>query len=417
MDHNHSLPESDIIGPSTARIGAGLSAMVVDDDPLMCELTCGLVEDCGFTVQGFTDPREALRAFGAAPAALVITDWMMPEMDGIALIRALRQQPGGDMAYVILLTTRQDRDDIVAGRAAGADDFLGKLMTTQRLPAHLQSAARILALHRRLTERNAALVKAMGALQQAYDRAQADLATAAQAQRRNLPPPYATLPALRIGAVFIPSAIVSGDTYGYGPVGRDEAYVFAADVAGHGVPAAFQSVTLNRMVRPDITTGLRQPGFSPAAILAELNTRFATEADSDDPYFTMVLMRLGQEDRLDLALAGHPPPLLTRVGDAPTHVDLTGFPVGMLPDATYEDVSLAFRAGDRLAVYSDGVIDCTNRDDVPFGEDRLADLLDSVRDQSVEHATNYIRHHLMSWAGGRALADDVSLLLIERTAR
>src|SRR6185503_4177215 len=81
---------------------------------------------------------------------LVIVDWMMPGLDGIELTRKLRESGRSDYAYVIMLTAKSDKEHVVAGMNAGADDFLSKPFHAEELRARLRAGTRILKLQERL---------------------------------------------------------------------------------------------------------------------------------------------------------------------------------------------------------------------------------------------------------------------------
>jgi two-component system chemotaxis response regulator CheY len=88
---------------------------------------------------------------------LIITDWMMPEMDGLELCRRIRASQGGSYRYVIMLTSRNERHDRLQGLTAGADDFLTKPVDEDELIIRLSIARRILNMQSELEEKNARL--------------------------------------------------------------------------------------------------------------------------------------------------------------------------------------------------------------------------------------------------------------------
>ena len=112
------------------------------------------------------DGAEAWRLFEAGDFPIVITDWMMPEVDGLELIRRIRaaQRPG--YVYAILLTARSQKEDLVEGMEAGADDFLTKPFDRDELRVRLRAAERIIGLEQSLAEQNRALRETQAALVQ-----------------------------------------------------------------------------------------------------------------------------------------------------------------------------------------------------------------------------------------------------------
>jgi two-component system chemotaxis response regulator CheY len=95
--------------------------------------------------------------FQSSGVSVVISDWMMPKMDGVELCRRVREQPGDAYAYFIFLTSRGNKQDLLTGMRAGADDYLTKPLDTDDLQVRLIAASRVTALHQRLGEQRAEL--------------------------------------------------------------------------------------------------------------------------------------------------------------------------------------------------------------------------------------------------------------------
>lgn len=122
-----------------------MQILIIDDDPIATAVLESTLRAAGHEVVMATDGRAGWRAFSAAPYRLVISDWLMPELDGLELCRRIRQA-GGEYTYFILLSnlasTGTNLDQAIA---AGVDDFLSKPLNGQELRARLHVAARILA--------------------------------------------------------------------------------------------------------------------------------------------------------------------------------------------------------------------------------------------------------------------------------
>ena len=126
--------------------------LVVDDDPLMRERLEVLVLAAGFEVSTATSGREALDVLRRDYCPIVISDWSMPDMNGVELCRAIRAESFPGYVYFLLLTARDSHQDIVAGLEAGADDYLSKRVTEEELVARLRTAKRIVALEQSLRD-------------------------------------------------------------------------------------------------------------------------------------------------------------------------------------------------------------------------------------------------------------------------
>ncbi len=141
--------------------------LVAEDDPISRDLVATAVASWGYEVVRTRNGAEAWRALkGAEPPPLAILDWMMPEMDGIEVCRRMRQAPNPIPTYIILLTARERQEDLVAGFAAGADDYLIKPCDREELRARLQAGVRIVELQRTLAERVRELEQALARVTQ-----------------------------------------------------------------------------------------------------------------------------------------------------------------------------------------------------------------------------------------------------------
>jgi sigma-B regulation protein RsbU (phosphoserine phosphatase) len=122
--------------------------ILIADDDRVSTLTLGrTLEKWGFVVDVVHDGTAAWeRISGPAPPELVIADWMMPGLEGIELCRRIRTGELNSPVYVILLTSRNTRQDLVAGLEAGADDYLTKPFDSDELRARIHVGQRTLAL-------------------------------------------------------------------------------------------------------------------------------------------------------------------------------------------------------------------------------------------------------------------------------
>lgn len=131
--------------------------LLVDDEPTQRLIMARLLKRAGFEVETAGNGREALAKIASGDFQLMITDWEMPEMDGIALCSALRKsQDSADQAYIyiILLTARDSIEHVVTGLQAGADDYLTKPVIEPELIARLSTGKRIVTLERSLRAAN-----------------------------------------------------------------------------------------------------------------------------------------------------------------------------------------------------------------------------------------------------------------------
>jgi diguanylate cyclase (GGDEF)-like protein len=120
--------------------------LVAEDHPALRKQLEFMLTKAGFAVTTVENGRRALELTRERFFPIIVTDWMMPEMDGIELCRSIREAPSAGYVYIVLLTAKSSKDDIVAGLQAGADDFLSKPYHPAELVARLNTAKRILGL-------------------------------------------------------------------------------------------------------------------------------------------------------------------------------------------------------------------------------------------------------------------------------
>jgi sigma-B regulation protein RsbU (phosphoserine phosphatase) len=130
-----------------------MRVLIAEDDRATARLLAGLLESWGYDVLAAGDGKAALQHFASdAPPQLVLLDWMLPGAEGPDICRSIRALPGGPGTYIILLTSRSARADVVAGLEAGADEYLVKPIEPAELHARLNAGARIVDLQQRLAD-------------------------------------------------------------------------------------------------------------------------------------------------------------------------------------------------------------------------------------------------------------------------
>lgn len=128
-----------------------MKVLVADDDPTLRQLLKKALERAGFEVLEAENGRVALEHLTRIDGPrLTLLDWLMPEVDGLTLCREIRKRSESTYIYVILLTSRDSRADVVAGFEAGADDYLTKPCDPEELRARLRAGVRILGLQDKL---------------------------------------------------------------------------------------------------------------------------------------------------------------------------------------------------------------------------------------------------------------------------
>jgi len=391
--------------------------LVVDDDMEMRLLIRSILTTRGYEVLTASDGIEALAVLEKEKIQLVISDWLMPRMDGLELCKRIRAASFPWYVYVIILTAKDTKGELVAAMESGADDYIAKPFDKNELIVRIHAGERVLNLEKTLDDRNERLSKALSIIRK-------DLEAAAHLQKDLLPRPGRISSGFSFDGIFLPCSFVAGDTYNYIKQDRDHICFFLLDVSGHGVQAAMLSFTLTKILSsltiPASPAGdsrgidRRYQLSSPAKTVHELNLRFQAD-DETMQYFTMIYGIMDTRDgRMTMVQAGQPSPIHMRKGEEPVIVGSGGFPVGLNPNATYEELEIHLKPGERLILYSDGITDCTNQDGKEFSTERLVNLLQKWEGFSLRSTMEKLEKSLLEWRGSDEFEDDISLLAIER---
>ncbi|MBL0391529.1 SpoIIE family protein phosphatase [Ramlibacter monticola] len=338
-----------------------------------------------------------------ADVALVLTDITMPRMDGLELLRWGREAVPG--AVWIVLSGVETFDSAVAAIRLGAFDFLPKSPHSEELAVAVRNA-----LERRqlLAERERLyleLQRKVHELEQTSEALRRDLQRAEVIQRALLPHSPPPMEGYCIQAVYRPGQHVGGDLYDVVRLGERHLAFYLADATGHGVTSAMLSVLFKqRLVLVDATSGLP---LSPAAVLDAVNRSICEAHAAPGLFLTAVFGLLDTSNAsLTVASAGHPPVLHLRAGRETRLVRRTGPALGLAHDAQYHEEHLQIAAGDRILLYTDGLVPSGTERDLHRLQQVLAEQRSSVQD---------ILAQLHDAAQG-AERDDVTVLLLDAHA-
>ncbi|OED45803.1 hypothetical protein ACH42_04595 [Endozoicomonas sp. (ex Bugula neritina AB1)] len=387
-----------------------MNILIVEDARDQRMMLSVVLKKRGHQVLEAEDGQQALAVLQQHPEVrIVISDWMMPNMDGIELCEAIRQSDLGRYIYFILLTGKTEHEAVVEGIERGADDFLNKPVNFDELDARLKAGIRIIELEQALEHKIQIIEK--------------DLESAAATQERLLSKP-ARIQHVDFNWFFKPSRILGGDMFGYQAIDGENIGFYQLDVAGHGIPSALFSFSLNNILSESDRRGsltkelLKEAPYyrlrQPEEVLVSLNKRFQTTPEAM-LYFTIAYGVINSRTgSVRLAQAGHPPPLWLKTSSRSVEsVSGGGVPIGMMPDMIYESVVLQFHPGDRLLLYSDGITECENPNGEQFGEQRLMDVLQQGFDDEVEPLKQRIETAIRQWHGSCSFEDDATFLVLE----
>ncbi len=124
-----------------------MRVLIAEDEMLSRRMLTRDLQKLGFEVDAAENGRDAWEKFQRNTSQIVVTDWMMPEMNGIELVKRIRGVEREEYVYVILLTARTEKTDLIEGMEAGADDFIVKPFELEELRVRLRAGERMLEQH------------------------------------------------------------------------------------------------------------------------------------------------------------------------------------------------------------------------------------------------------------------------------
>lgn len=250
------------------------------------------------------------------------------------------------------------------------------------------------------------------------------LQSAANIQRSLIPRTPPTYHNLHFAWCFAPFKQVGGDLFNIAALDERLVMVYLIDVSGHSLASAMVSVAVHQGLSPTTGSLLKRPlGYRPyyritppGEVLAGLEAEFPYERFEE--FFTITYLLLNPyTGRVSYGNAGHPPPLLLRSDGSLQRLDRGGPLIGLGPRGEDEEGEAQLHEGDRLFLYTDGLVEQTDAEGTPYGEGRLvASLYDLARDD-LDRTCREVLAAQRRFAGTVPPQDDTTLIGIEFSSR
>ncbi|MBN1894390.1 SpoIIE family protein phosphatase [bacterium] len=242
-------------------------------------------------------------------------------------------------------------------------------------------------------------------------RMEEELHLARNIQKSLLPSCIPSVPGYDISALNIPSREVGGDYYDVIKLSDHEWGIAIGDVVGKGAGAALLMASLQASLRA--ISG----EFDVQKIMERINNLIHKNTDMDK-YITFFYGVLDtRPNRFTYSNAGHNYPFLIRPDGKTECLTEGGIVLGMMPDMVYQTGCVSLNAGDRIVLYTDGVTEAKNKDDVEFGEDRLKDLVIRNAALSSDPLIESIVYGVNAFSSDLDQRDDITLVVLKRLSR
>ncbi|MEO9574331.1 MAG: SpoIIE family protein phosphatase [Tateyamaria sp.] len=401
---------------------SGHRVLVVDDSRLQRKILCSSVKRWGFEVYEAESGAEALKIAADIQPDLVLSDWMMPGMNGLEFCKAFRVQSGERYGYFILLTSKSEKNEVAMGLESGADDFLTKPVDANELRARIAAGERILVMQRELTRKNDLISETLGELQRVYDSLDNDLLEAKKLQQSLIRERNKSFDTGDVSLMLRSSGHVGGDLVGFFAAGPGHLGLFSIDVSGHGISSALMTARLAGYLSaaaPDQNVALQRLDdgtyafLPPEDVIETLNDLVLDEMETEH-YFTLLLADVDMTTgHVRMAQAGHPHPAVQRKDGSIEQNGPGGFPVGLMSGISFTQFETRLEPGDRLLLLSDGVTECPNVHGDMLEEAGVEEMMRDLADVSGPAFFEALLWELAEFAGAQPFPDDVSGILFE----
>lgn len=373
--------------------------LVIEDEAINRIILRQTLEQQGYEVTVANDGSSGLALAKTFKPALIVCDWMMPCLDGLAVCQKIKSDPALSNIFFILLTARNELQDRVEGLDTGADDFLNKPIQPAEMLARVRAGLRIYQSAQDLRSLTLQLKEQQQQLNE-------ELAQAANYVTSLLPKSLSGK--IDITSQFLPSAQLGGDCFDFYWLDDEHLVFYVLDVSGHGLGAALPSVSIQQVMR---SQSLPNTDFyDPASVLKGLNQIF--QMSSQNPRFLTLWYGVycASDRMLTYASAGHPPALLVKPNDYIQPIGQSGqIPIGMFPDSSYQCSQCCIEPGSTLYGFSDGVYEIQLADGSCWDHSGFGNMLEGLHQTgpvSVSDVLNKI-YHLQNI---EAFEDDCSLI-------
>jgi sigma-B regulation protein RsbU (phosphoserine phosphatase) len=373
--------------------------LLVDDQAISGEAVRRMLAgEPGIFFHHCQDPTKALATANQVRPTVILQDLVMPEVDGLLLVKFFRANPSTRDTPMIVLSSKEEPVVKAEAFARGANDYLVKWPDKVELLARVRYHSRG---YINLLQRN----EAYEALARSRAQLAAQMAAAAKYLRSLLPAPCAR--PVCLDWRYVPSADLGGDTFGYDRLDPDHLALYILDVTGHGLDAALFAVTIMNVLRsralPEVD--FRQPG----QVLGRLNDAFPMEQYGGKNFTIWYGVYDLPGRRLRWSGGGHPDAVLIPPAGAIRRLESQGPMMGMMPWPEFEAGEMAAEPGSRLYVFTDGVHEIHRPGEKDWTLGELVDFLAQPSEDG-QSLLDRLHRHVCALHGSDALDDDFSII-------
>jgi len=364
--------------------------LVVEDDSTVRELLRYRLSK-QYDVWTAANGEDALDKIDEHVPDLIVSDIMMPKMDGFALQSALQADKNTRVIPFIFLTARADEHARREGARTGVDDYITKPFDMEQLLSRIE----------RLLERMQVFQSQLGA------------EIGRDFSQRLLPKRLPDVETYRLCYDYEAREQGGGDLFDWTKTENDTYFVTIGDVMGKGLRAKFYAFSFLSYVRGTLHTLLKE-STSPAAIMTEINEMLLNDDVLEDTFASFLLLHWEPDaHQVTYANAGHCRPVLVHDDEIEiaAHSDLI---LGLESGASFSDTTLDLAPGSALLAYTDGLMEQPLPDGSLLGEDGIVDLVGPCR--TSDHPLDDLLEAALSAGAPNSFQDDLLVFWLQRHA-
>ncbi|MCL1908854.1 MAG: fused response regulator/phosphatase [Holophagaceae bacterium] len=381
--------------------------LVADGEAAVRDILLFYLKRSGYQVVQAEDGQDALLEMTRIQPDLILADLSLPQISGDQLCRIVKGNPDTKDIYFILMTPISDFMDIDAtidALSIGADDTINKPLRSQELLARVGSAFRLIGMQKEIKEQNRELTVYR-------ENVQRDLELASRLQTGLLPEVSIVSP-YQYTHRYQPVGGIGGDIYAITPLPYGGAALLIADVSGHGVTAAL----ISAIVKTSFENHIRSRGGP--MTWAQCMNRDLVRNTMDEQFATAFLAKLDpMAGTLTYSCAGHEQPIYLAQGatansHSPVALSRSGHPLGMDENMSFTEHTIAFEPGDRLILYTDGIVESESSSQRRLGGEGFLQLCSALPTDLEECATSLLGQ-AQQFISPCEFTDDVTLVVID----
>lgn len=400
-----------------------MKVIIVEDERITRDQLSILLKEWGYDVMTAADGEEAWEILKTEQVRLVITDILMPGVDGIELCKRIRGMKRDFYTYILVITGMSDQKSLFDAMFAGADDFIVKPWHNSEIRARLRTGERIIHLEDELKERIKKLEEANHIIKSANERMMREVAFMSRMQSAMLPSPHNDFPALKSAWKHQPHSMLAGDGMNFFRLDENNFALVMVDVAECGDAASFILGSLARKLvpipgQPGILKLLsrKAPGYEivpPGRVLDQINREFPLDLERGRHFSVFYGIINIAQATLTYAAAGAPTPLLVRKNGKISETESGNLAIGLQSQKKISQFKISLEKHDRLILFSNGLCDLKEPSGETFGHRRLQEQVKRKYSARLDEFIEEIFKAVPDW--NRDTADDISVMTIEYT--